>query len=80
MIIPDTSARSLIHKLLRVITGQDSPAPAKIRIYLTTAALLYLPLAIAALVGPKPPESHLQFFHYGRRHSFFLCRAQHWQH
>jgi len=51
-LIPNTTAYSLLHWLAGY-RGLESPPLPKVRIYLATVAVIYLPLAIAALLGSR---------------------------
>lgn len=62
MLIPDTTAYSLLHRLAGY-RGSESPPLPKVKIYLATVTVVYLPLAIVALLGSRAPADHLQFFH-----------------
>ena len=62
VLIPDTTAYSLLHRLAGY-RGLESPPPPKVKIYLATVVVIYLPLLLAALLGPRTPADHLQFFH-----------------
>jgi hypothetical protein len=61
VLIPDTTAYSLLHRLAGY-RGLDSPPLRKVRIYLATVTVVYLPLAIVALRS-RTPADHLHFFH-----------------
>lgn len=50
MLIPDTTAYSLLHRLAGY-HGLESPPLPKVKIYLATVTVIYLPLAIVALLS-----------------------------
>jgi len=62
VLIPDTTAYSLVHRLAGY-RGLESPPLHKVKIYFATVTVIYLPLAIVALLGSGTPTDHLHLFH-----------------